>query len=558
MKDLGSIARHCFRGRAFSRLLESCGIEPRRYWLLVDLFQTLGNRGEVARMGNHDYSMRFLVILWFFMASLISLGMSVAGASPGDYLLLFLGLTVFQLSILLIPEAAENLVNPVEGLILAHQPVNGATWSGAKLSHLIKAVVYVVAGINGVPALVGLFLPHGDGFHRMVYPLAHLLIALGVGMVAALLCCSLFGWLIRFVPVRRLKAAAGMVQVVPMLFLFGFQVMIPLWRDLVDWARSIEMPRGWLAAADTVPGGFPALLGVAGGAVGLVVIFQGLRALSADHLIRVSGLMHSGRRMRRLKRRGWRVGPWVARFAGGQAGRAGFEYLRCMMLRDWQFLRNAAMIIPMVIFPFIFLLVAGWKISPFDSGFALMHFLPHLLGLAIILTCQFLAYGNDFKGIAWFFIAPDSSFRPFAGGIHAALWLLLAAVPNLLSLPVLTWFWAVQEAVLFVAFSTAVASLYLGVGLRLIDGVPFGKQAPPTRSAVGLGLMLVFFMAAGIAVGIQHLLFRSAAAVALVTLVVGVGTRFLTRAVLDDFAARIRLQLKLAASGSLLLYKEVE
>ena len=558
MKVLDSIARRCFRGRAFTRLLEGCGIEPRRYWLLVDLFQTLGNRGEVARMGNQDYSMRFLVILWFFMASLISLVMAVAGASPGYYLLVFLGLTVFQLSILLIPEAAENLVNPVEGLILAHQPVNGATWSGAKLSHLIKAVVYVVAGINGVPALVGLSLPHGDRFHGMVYPLAHLLIALGVGMVAALLCCSLFGWLIRFIPVRRLKAAAGMAQVVPMLFLFGFQVLTRSWRDLVDRAGSVELPQGWLAAADALPGGFPALLGVAGGAVGLVVIFQGLRALSADHLIRVSGLMHSGSRIRRLKRRGWRVGPWVARFAGGQAGRAGFEYLRCMMLRDWQFLRNAAMIIPMVIFPFIFLLVAGWKISPFDSGFALMHFLPHLLGLAIILTCQFLAYGNDFKGIAWFFIAPDSSFRPFAGGIHAALWLLLAAVPNLLSLPVLTWFWAVQEAVLFVAFSTAVASLYLGVGLRLIDGVPFGKQAPPTRSAVGLGLMLVFFMAAGIAVGIQHLLFRSAAAVALVTLVVGVGARFLTRAVLDDFAARIRLQLKLAASGSVLLYKEVE
>ena len=558
MKVLDSIARRCFRGRAFTRLLEGCGIEPRRYWLLVDLFQTLGNRGEVARMGNQDYSMRFLVILWFFMASLISLVMAVAGASPGYYLLVFLGLTVFQLSILLIPEAAENLVNPVEGLILAHQPVNGATWSGAKLSHLIKAVVYVVAGINGVPALVGLFLPHGEGIHWLVYPLAHLMIALGVGMVAALLCCSLFGWLIRFVPVRRLKAAAGMAQVVPMLFLFGFQVLTRSWRDLVDRAGSVELPQGWLAAADALPGGFPALLGVAGGAVGLVVIFQGLRALSADHLIRVSGLMHSGSRIRRLKRRGSQVGPWVARFAGGQASRAGFEYLRCMMLRDWQFLRNAAPIIPMVILPFGFLLSAGGLSSPFGPGFAPIHLLPHLLGLAIILTCKFLAYGNDFKGIAWFFIAPDSSFRPFAGGIHAALWLLLAAVPNLLSLPVLTWFWAGQEAVLFIVFSTAVASLYLGVGLRLIDGVPFGKQAPPTRSAVGLGLMLVFFMSAGIAVGIQHLLFRSWAAVALVTLVVGVGARFLTRAVLDDYAARIRLQLKLAASGSLLLYKEVE
>ena len=558
MKVLDSIARRCFRGRAFTRLLESCGIEPRRYWLLVDLFQTLGNRGEVARMGNQDYSMRFLVILWFFMASLISLVMAVAGASPGYYLLVFLGLTVFQLSILLIPEAAENLVNPVEGLILAHQPVNGATWSGAKLSHLIKAVVYVVAGINGVPALVGLFLPHEEGIRWLVYPLAHLLIALGVGMVAALLCCSLFGWLIRFVPVRRLKAAAGMAQIVPMFFVFGFQFLNMLREDLVSWATSMELPEGWLALGDALPGGLPVLLGVAGGALGLVVIFQGLRALSADHLIRVSGLMHSGSRVRGLKRRGSQVGPWVARFAGGQAGRAGFEFLRCLMLRDWQFLRNAAPIIPMAVLPFGFLLAAGGTASPFGPGFAPIHLLPHLLGLAIILTCQFLAYGNDFKAIAWFFIAPDSCFRPFAAGIHAALWLLLAAVPNLLSLPVLTWFWAVQEAVLFIVFSTAVASLYLGVGLRLIDAVPFGKQAQTTRGAVGLGLMLVFFMAAGIAVGIQHLLFRSASSVVLVTLVVGVGARFLTRAVLDDYAARIRLQLKLAASGSLLLYKEVE
>ena len=191
MKVLGSIARRCFRGRAFSRLLEGCGIEPRRYWLLVDLFQTLGNRGEVARMGNQDYSMRFLVIFWFFMASLISLGMAV------------------------------------EGLILAHQPVNGATWSGAKLSHLIKAVVYVVAGINGVPALVGLFLPHGDRFHRMVYPLAHLLIRPGSGdggrpalLQPVRLVDSLHS---RPGVSRRLPAWR---RVVPMLFMFGFQVLI--------------------------------------------------------------------------------------------------------------------------------------------------------------------------------------------------------------------------------------------------------------------------------------------------------------------------------------------
>ena len=558
MRFLGSIARRCFRGRAFTRLLECCGIEPRRYWLLVDLFQTMGNRGEVARMGNQDYSLRFLVIFWFFLASLISLFMAFTGTAPQWYLLVFLGITVFNLGILLIPEAAENLVNPVEGMILAQQPVNGATWSAAKLTHLVKAVVYVVAGVNGVPALVGLFLPHGDGLGWLFYPLEHLLIALGVGMAVALLCCSLFGWLIRFVPVRRLKAAAGLVQVVPMFFVFGFQLVLRLWRELVDWAGSVELFQEWLAAADALPAGFPVLLGVAGGVVGLVVIFQGLRALSADHLIRVSGLMHSGSRVRRLKRKGSGVGHWVARFGGGQAGRAGFEYLRCLMLRDWQFLKNAAPVLLVLILSFCYVLASAGLASPFGPEFALIHFLPHLLGLVMILACRILAYGNDFKGIAWFFTAPDSSFRPFSAGIHAALWLLLAVVPNLLSLPVLTWFWPMRDAFLFVAFSAAVASLYLAVGLRLIDGVPFGKQAAPTRGAADLVLMVVFLLAAGIAVGIQYLLFRSTVAVALVTLIVGAGARFLTRAVLDDFAARIRLQLQRAASGSVLLYREVE
>ena len=558
MKVPGSIPRRCFRGRTFTRLLVSCGIEPRRYWLLVELFETLGSRGEVARMGNQDYSLRFLVIFWFFLASLISLVMAFAGTDPEWYLLVFLGLTVFQLGILLIPEAAETLVNPVEGLILAHQPVNGATWSAAKLTHLFKAVVYVVAGVNSVPALVGLFLPHGEGIRWLFYPLEHVLIALGVGMVVGLLCCSLFGWLIRFVPVRRLKAAAGLMQVIPMLFLLVFQILIRLWQDLVDWAGSVELLKGWLAAADAVPDGLPVLLGAAGGAVALVIVLQGLRALSVDHLIRVSDLMHSGRRPRRLKRRGSRVGPWVARFADGQAGRAGFEYLRSLMLRDWQFLREAATRLPFPIFLFCVLLAGTGLASPFGPGFSSIHLLPHVLGLAMILTCRFLAYGNDFKAIAWFFTAPDSSFRPFAEGIHTALWFLLAAAPNLLALPVLAWFWPMWQGFLFVAFSAAVASLYLGVSLRLIDGLPFGKQAATTRGAADFVLMVVFLLAAGIAVGIQYLLFRSAVAVALVTLIVGAGARFLTATVLDDFAARIRLQLQQAASGSVLLYREVE
>ena len=539
MRDLRAISRRFFRGTAFAWLLERCGIEPHRYWLLVDLFQTLSKRQEVVRMGSHNQSLRFFTIFWFILSSIISLLMAVGGASSGIYLLVFVGLTVFALSLVLISEVAENLVNPVEGLILAHQPVNGATWSGAKLTHLIKIVVYVVSGVNGVPALVGVFLFYND----VVYFPMHFAISLSVGVIVALLCCSLFGWLIRFIPVRRLKAAAAMAQVIPMCFWLGYN-FLKLWKkNVVRWVASIELPEAWLAVGGTVPGGFPALLSVVGSGVAIFACVFGLRALSGDHLIRVSGLMHSGSRVRRGQGRRWKVGPWIARFAGGQASRAGFEYVRSMMVRDWQFLRHTAINIPIVIFGFIAMIKYGWEVSPFAPGFAAIHFLPHWFGLMIVLTCPFLGYGNDYKGVWSFSIVPDSSLRPFVRGIYAVLWLMLVVVPNVVCLFVLAWSWGVWEAVFFIAYSTVVASLYLGVGLKLIDGVPFGKQMQPDRNAVTLGIMLIYSIAVGIAIGIQYVLFRWFVAVVVLTLVVGLGTYFLTRDTLVGFESRIRFQL---------------
>ena len=540
MRDLRAIGRRFFRGTAFTALLKGCGIEPHQYWILVDLFQTLSKRQEVVRMGSHNRSLRFITITWFIISSIISLLMAAGGASSGVYLLVFVGLTVFQLSFLLIPEVAENLVNPVEGLILAHQPVNGSTWSGAKLTHLIKVVVYVVMGVNGVPALVGVFLPHND----VVYLPMHFVIVLGVGLVVALLCCSLFGWLVRFIPVRRLKAAAAMAQVLPMFFMFGYNFLNLSKKKFVKWVASIEPPEAWLAVGDAVPGGFPAVLSAVGIAIAVFAFVFGLRALSGDHLIRVSGLMHSGSIVRRRERRQWKVGPWIARFASGQASRAGFEYLCSMMLRDWQFRRNMMVTsIPIVFFGFIIIFRSGWGDSPFDPGFAFMHFLPHLFGLMIVFTCTFLAYGNDYKGIWSLSIVPDSSLRPFVRGIYALLWFMLAVVPNVVCLFVLVWSWGVGDAVLFIAYSTVVAFLYLGVGLKMIDGVPFGKQSSPDQNADMIGIMLIYLVAVGIAIGIQYVLFRWFVAVVVLTLAVGLGTYFLTRDTLAGFESRIRFQL---------------
>ncbi len=550
MSGLRAFARRLLHGPAFTALLERCGIEVRRFWLLVDLFETLGARQEVVGLGN-DYSMRGLMNIWFVLSAGIGVMAAAFGAAPGYYLAGFLALTIFQLGVLLFPEIAESLVNPVDGLILAHQPVNGATWSGAKLAHLTKIVAYAVTGLNAVPALVGLALTHDDPGQRLVYPFLHFVVALVVGMVFALLCCSVFGWLVRIVPLRRLKAAAAMVQALPMLAVLGFHSRDLIRETVSRWAAAIEAPAGWAAAVEALPGGLATMFGVAGVVVTAVAVPFGLRAFSRDHLIRVSSLMGAGGARRRRRWRWANPGPWMAGWTGGQAGRAGFEYLRTLMARDWQFRRNMAQVLPGPFFGFIALLVAGRDASPFGPDFAFAHFLPHLFGITALFVCMFLAYGNDHKGIWCFAVAPGFAGRPFARGIHAALSLLLIVVPHAGWLLLLAWSWGVRDAVLFAAFSTTVAFLYLGSSLRLIDGVPFGKQTPPTRSSMLFGVMMLYAVGLAVGVGIQYLLFRSVAAVVAATIVAGLGAYFVTRLTLTGFAARMLASLRRDVPGSL-------
>ena len=57
---------------------------------------------------------------------------------------------------MLLSETANSLVNPVEGLVLAHYPINGATYTAAKLTHLLRILSYTVPALNLLPALAGL------------------------------------------------------------------------------------------------------------------------------------------------------------------------------------------------------------------------------------------------------------------------------------------------------------------------------------------------------------------------------------------------------------------
>ena len=496
----------------------------------------------MTQLGRSGYALKS--IAWWYLAfsSLFAiLFLFVAQPPVAQYLSIFLVMTAVLLLGLLISETNNSLVNPVEGLVLAHQPIDGATYTAAKLTHLVRILLYVVPALNGVPALAGLALRRSPWF----YPLLHVLLAFALGLVIALSCCAVFGWLIRFVPAARLKAVGN-------------------WTELIAWMACIWFPQAsrflirvhfsnWLP-----PAGVPRLaLAVAAGALMAGSVVFGLRSLSVDYMLRVSSIVHGGSSAKGLDPRG-RTSSALSGWFGGQVGRAGFEFVSQMMTRDWQFLRQVVPVVPMLIVGGV-AMAPGLRVAPFSGRFTSLHVLPHAFGLMLFLICNVLAYGNDYKGAWLFLLVPAGAFERFAQGVFAVLWLKFIMVPHLFLLALLTWFWGTGYAALFIAYSLAVASFYLGLELRLIEGVPFSKQPQVSQSAMMFPIIFIGGLGAALAVALQYFfLFHSLTRALTGTVIVAAGAYFLTCSSLRSLSSSMRYNLGVLSGESSFLYKAID
>ena len=110
----------------------------------------------------------------------------------------------------------------------------------------------------------------------------------------------------------------------------------------------------------------------------------------------------------------------------------------------------------------------------------------------------------------------------------------------------------------FVAYSVAVSALYLGLTLRLVCGIPFGRQFEQNRMLLTVPLAILIMFGAGIAVALQYVLFRSGVAVVAATMLVGGAAYYMTRWSLTAFEASIRYHLKLDSFGVLPFYQELK
>ena len=161
------------RRPAVQRLLVRLGINPRHYLVLRDLFVTLGQRGQITdQLGMESGALTIISGLYAVIAAGVALIAALMNAQPDTYLFGFLASSTVILLSVLLSEAGNSLVNPVEGLVLAHQPITGATYTAAKLTHLLIIVVSIVVAMNGIPAVLGLMLPTTTAWYPLARPSA--------------------------------------------------------------------------------------------------------------------------------------------------------------------------------------------------------------------------------------------------------------------------------------------------------------------------------------------------------------------------------------------------
>jgi len=197
------------RGPAFSSVLARFGIDPKRYWLLMDLFHKLSSRQEMqGQMGRQTRALRVGAIYCLLVSAAIAVGFVALDGSVFIEAAVTLGFTAFFLITVLLSEAANSLVNPDEALALAHQPIDGATYTAAKLSHLLNIVLHYSLGWNLIPALTSVLLRDA----RWFFPILYVAAALGVGIVIAMFCCSIYGLLMRVVPARRIRSMRDLAR----------------------------------------------------------------------------------------------------------------------------------------------------------------------------------------------------------------------------------------------------------------------------------------------------------------------------------------------------------
>lgn len=554
---IDSVRKSLLESGLVGRICRAFGVNVRQYRLLVDLFSTLGDRMEFMGARVNYYR---VIGLFYAFSALVSL---VAFAQPplATYTGLMLGINMFYLLSIILNEAAQSIMNPDEASILAHQPIRGATYVAAKITHVLWLVAVFVPAFSLVPALAGLLL-HDS---RWFFPLAHMAAAYLSGLFIASLVCGIYGWLFMLISPARLKSASLWLQFMVFVMLGAVNPMAPhiAQGGAFGWFHSSWTPWRWFTAVALLGcGASVASAWEAWAAFGLTAAFLafGFRGFRADYLAKASDLVQGSAARSRAGSGRKLLSRVVSAIAGAPSGYGAFSFMYIMVRRDWNFRRQGLPLLLYLAF-LAFPLSRGIRVSPFVEGtfsirsFSLMHLIPHVMGLMLALISAVVLYTAEPKGPAMFATLPVGRLGPFVRGVYFALW-FPAAFLHLLLVGPCVWFWGVAHGILFVSFSLSLVSLYLSLTVFFIEGLPFSAKFKPSLASEQQSIVLFAAVPILIIAVLQWLLFYNIYWVLVATIVLAALAWGVGRFSLGALEGKVRASLAQLSFGTQQIFTE--
>jgi CubicO group peptidase (beta-lactamase class C family) len=542
------------------------GLDSRQFLLFLGLFRTLSEREEfVGIPGVNRFNLSYTALFFAATGTVMWSLLAYKGMPAVLILLLSLTISLFVVIPFVIREAANAMFNPVEASMLAHYPVHSLTYAAAKIAHLLIAVLYLVTALCVPPAFVEAML---RGTH-WYWPVTHLAAAFLTGITAAFLGCALYGLIRRFIPANWLKGVSIWIQLLPVVAIPYIWIYSPAYFFGPLTADYETSNWTWLPFTWFVEIGFLGFHGAswrfgwAGAlsiAVSMLMIWFGLRSFSGTYFSEEASKAQSWSWRARKKTvisRGYAA--VLRKVTGSPLGLGVFFFIGKLMGRDWQFRRNllSMAVLPLLVILAMAIMIARYGLPPpplSNRELSSVYIVPHLLGLVTMGLCSIVPF-TDFHAASWIYLtAPLANLRAFARGIYWALWIPTAGLPHFALLPFLIASWNWKEALFVSGFSLIVASLYLGLSLKLIHGIPFSSPFDESRiDNSSFWLMGILFP-----VALHWTLFRHWWLALLAGILLAAATWFVVRVAIGDLAAEMGWRLHLMKLGPNQTFREVE
>jgi hypothetical protein len=225
--------------------------------------------------------------------------------------------------------------------------------------------------------------------------------------------------------------------------------------------------------------------------------------------------------------------------------------MRRLMLRDWEFTRQAVKMLPAA--GGATLLLIGGS-SPF-SGMSALHFAPHAWGFLFMVLAGVIPLGGQRKTVWLFQLLPDRVFNPFVRGMFLSIWIPFVVLPHLIAVIFHSVTWGPTEALVFSAYSLAITTLYLSLDFKKIGGLPFTKPRKPEKGfpMEGFAILILRGGIAAAAVALQYfVIFRWTGIAVLASLLLFAVSYVAWNFSVNQLQSAIKRQLENIATGQTL------